>query len=117
MIVPLVPCFDRYNFTPVGFAFLGHLLARQAIYSPKIDNFVEIREIDNLLISNIEDEEYPGYNKSCGVIQLYDRKDKNLDGEDTTRIFYIRKLLGSSLVRAEWNRKCFMTLLGLDREK
>jgi len=36
-----VQCFDRYNFTPVGFAFLGHLLAREAYFAPKIDNFIE----------------------------------------------------------------------------
>jgi hypothetical protein len=116
-IVPLIPCFDRINFTPTGFAFLGHLMARGINFASKIDNFVEQKDINNMLISNLEDEEYPGYNESCGVLQLYNRKEKNIDAEDTTRVFYIRKLLGSQMVRASWNRKAFMTLLGLEREK
>ena len=115
--MPLVACFDRVNFTSNGFAFLGHLMARGINFASKIDNFIEHKDINNMLISNLEDEEFPGYTKSTGVIQLYDRKEKNIDAEDTTRVFYLRKLLGSQMVRASWNRKCFMTLLGMDREK
>ena len=53
-----------------------------------------------------------------GVIQLYDRKEKNIDSEDTSRVFYARKLIGSMIVRAEWISTAFKVFLGvsLNRE-
>jgi len=85
----------------MGFSFVGALLARDAPYASKIDNFIEYKDINNFVISSIEDEVFHGYPQSVGVIQLYDRIEKNVDEEDYNRIFYIRKLLGSMIVRAE----------------
>ena len=85
----------------MGFSFVGPLLARNAPYASKIDNFIEYKDINNFIISSLEDEVFHGYPQAVGAIQLYDRKEQNIDVDDYTRIFYIRKLLGSMIVRAE----------------
>lgn len=96
----------------MGFSFVGSLLARNAPYASKIDNFIEYKDIDNFCFSSLEDEVFHGYPQSVGVIQLYDRKDKNVDREDYTRVFYLKKLLGSMIVRAEASCTAFQVLLG-----
>jgi hypothetical protein len=40
---------------------------------------------------------FPGYPEAVGVIQLYDRMEKEIDEEEWSRIFYFRKLLGSMI--------------------
>ena len=97
----MVPAFHKTLFTKMGFSFCGPLLARDAAYASKIDNFIEYKDVNNFIISSLEDEVFHGYPQSVGVIQLYDRKEQNIGEEDFTRIFYLRKLLGSMIVRAE----------------
>ena len=94
-----MPAFQKHLFTRMGFAFIGGLMARDVNYASKIDNFIEYKDIRNFLFSSLEDETFVGYPKPVGVIQLYDRKEKNIDYEDYARIFYMRKLLGSVLIR------------------
>ena len=67
-MITLVPAIGPYLFTPIGYAFLGPLLARDANYAAKLDNFIEYNNIKNFCISSIEDEEFIGFPESCGVI-------------------------------------------------
>jgi len=108
----MVPAYKKYLFTRVGFAFVGGLMARDVNYASKIDNFIEYKDIRNCLFSSLEDETFIGYPKPVGVIQLYDRKEKNIDYEDYARVFYMRKLLGSVLVRGGEYTEALQTLLG-----
>ena len=50
-------------------------LAKDSPYNPKIDNFIELENnnIDNFLMSSIEDEEIIGKIQPIGVIQLYNK--------------------------------------------
>lgn len=48
-----------------------------------------------------------GYPEAVGVIQLYDRKEKQIDDEEYSRVFYMRKLLGSMIVRAQCYAEAF----------
>jgi hypothetical protein len=86
---------------------LAPLLARDTIYSSKIDNFIEYKDPSNLLFSSLEDEMFLGYPEAVGVIQLYDRKEKQIDDEECSRVFYMRKLLGSMIVRAQRYAEAF----------
>jgi len=52
----------------MGFSFVGALLARNAPYASKIDNFIEYKDIDNFCFSSLEDEVFHGYPQSVGVI-------------------------------------------------
>lgn len=65
------------------------------------------------MFSSLEDEMFLGYPESVGVIQLYDRQEKIVDDEEFSRIFYMRKLLGSMIVRAQCYAEAFQTTLGL----
>jgi hypothetical protein len=53
----------------MGFSFCGPLLARDAAYASKIDNFIEYKDVNNFIISSLEDEVFHGYPQSVGVIQ------------------------------------------------
>ena len=57
-------------------AFVGNILARKYPYNKKIDNFLEIETINNLVCSSITDEERIGRLRPVGVIQFYN-KDSN----------------------------------------
>lgn len=59
------------------------------------------------MFSSLEDEMFLGYPESVGVIQLYDRQEKIVDDEEFSRIFYMRKLLGSMIVRAQCYAEAF----------
>ena len=100
-VIPLVPAYGGNLFSGLGFSFVGKLLARDVGYSCKLDNFIEFKDIRNFLISSIEDEMFYGEPKAMGVIQLYDRYEKNIEYDDCARLFHMRKLLGSLIARAQ----------------
>ena len=68
MPIASVPAYDQKLFTHTANAFIGNLLARDVVYSEKIDNFVNKQNINNMIISSLEDEQFPGYPKAMGLI-------------------------------------------------
>lgn len=70
-------------------------------YNDKIDNFLEVPKINNLVISSIQDEEEIGNTISVGVLQLYNKLGGEVTEDDTRRVYYIRKLIGSVAIRCE----------------
>ncbi len=54
--------------TPAQQAFIGPLLSHKYPYDRKIDNFMELETIENLVISSIQDEEKIGFPKPVGVL-------------------------------------------------
>ena len=59
--------------TEIAQAFLGKYFAEEYPYNMKIDNFAEVEEIENLMISSLRDEEILGQVRPVGVLQLYNR--------------------------------------------
>ncbi len=49
-------------------AFLGKHLAVKHPYNKKIDNFLELEAIENLVITSIQDEEIIGQTKPVGCL-------------------------------------------------
>jgi hypothetical protein len=72
-----------------------------------------------LIISSIQDE--LELEKTCpvGVLQLYNKCGGEIVDEDLTRVYYIRKLIGSATQRCEQISMTFQIVLGLcmDEEK
>ena len=54
-------------------------LAKDSPYNSKIDNFIELENIENFLISSIDDEEIIGKVRPVGVIQLYNKHASNIN--------------------------------------
>ena len=54
-------------------------LAKDSPYNSKIDNFIELENIENFLISSIDDEEIIGKVHPVGVIQLYNKHASNIN--------------------------------------
>ena len=94
-------------------------LAKDSPYNPKIDNFIELENnnIDNFLMSSIEDEEIIGKVQPIGVIQLYNKHASDINQEDMKRIFYIRKLLGAMIVKTEYIQISLQTIIGMVEER
>jgi hypothetical protein len=90
-----VPAYGENLFTKVANQLLSQRMAKGFPFSDKIDNFSEEKHIRNLCFSSIDDEEVLGFPEPVGVIQLFNRIDKNVESEDWTRLFYARKLLGT----------------------
>ena len=88
-------------------------LAKNSPFNPKIDNFVEKENIENFLISSIEDEEIIDRVCPVGVIQLYNKNASDITQEDMKRIFHIRKLLGSMIVKTEYIQISLQTIIGM----
>jgi len=82
-------------------AFIGHHLASKSPFNKKIDNFLELESIENLLISSIQDEEVIGLTRPVGVLQMFNRVASDILGDDLVRIHHVRKLIGSMLVKCE----------------
>ena len=82
-------------------AFVGKHLAKDYPFNRKIDNFMEIETIENLAISSIQDEEVLGKSKPVGILQLYNRVASDILQDDLVRMHYIRKLIGSMMIKCE----------------
>jgi len=54
-------------------AFIGHILAEKYPFNKKVDNFLELEQIENMVICSIQDEEVLGKTIPVGVLQLYNR--------------------------------------------
>jgi len=74
---------------------------------------MDIKNIQNLLISSIQDEHIIDKVTPVGVLQLYNKLGGEISEEDLTRVFYIRKLIGSSTIRCEQISMTLQTVLGL----
>lgn len=64
----LVPAIKQHLLTRTGYLMLAGRLASGVTYSSKIDNFIEFKGFNNLLISSLEDEMFLGYPEAVGVI-------------------------------------------------
>ena len=82
-------------------AFIGSILARKYPYNKKIDNFLELETINNIVCSSITDEEKIGRLRPVGVLQLYNKDSGKIIQDDLVRIHYIRKLVGSMMIKCE----------------
>ena len=101
-IIGKVTAYGQACFNEIAQCFLSMKLAKDSPFNPKIDNFVEKENIENFLISSIEDEEIIDRVCPVGVIQLYNKNASDITQEDMKRIFHIRKLLGSMIVKTEY---------------
>ena len=82
-------------------AFIGSLLAKDYPYNKKIDNFLELEHIENMVICSLQDEEIIGKTRPVGVLQLYNRVASDILQDDLVRIHHIRKLIGAMLIKCE----------------
>lgn len=62
---------------------------------------MEIETIENLAISSIQDEEVLGKTRPVGILQLYNRVASDILQDDLARMHYIRKLIGSMMIKCE----------------
>lgn len=83
-------------------------------FNDKIDNFIEVPKITNLVISSIKDETEIGNPISVGVLQLYNKLGSDVTDDDLRRVFFIRKLIGSATIKCEEILMTLQTTLGLN---
>jgi hypothetical protein len=77
----------------------GKLLGPGYPFNVKSDNFLDLDKIHNMVISSITDEEVVGQPKCVGTLQLYNRAYSDVQQDDLARISFIRKLIGSTLIK------------------
>lgn len=85
----------------------GKKLGTDYPFNSKSDNFLELTQVHNLVISSLTDEEDVGFTTTVGTLQLFNRKFAQISQDDLARISYIRKLIGSTLIKCEY---CSSTL-------
>lgn len=94
-------------------SFIGHRLAEKWAFNTKIDNFLELENIENVVFSSIQDEEVIGKPRSVGVCQFYNRVASDVTQEDLVRMFHIRKLIGAMTVKCEYIQVALQTIIGM----
>jgi hypothetical protein len=75
------------------------ILGKDYPFNKKSDNFLELDKIHNMVISSLTDEETVGDPKCVGTLQLYNRRFNDVQQDDLARIGYMRKLIGSTLIK------------------
>ena len=78
-IIGKVTAYGQVLFNEIAQCFLSMKLAKDSPYNSKIDNFIELENIENFLISSIDDEEIIGKVHPVGVIQLYNKHASNIN--------------------------------------
>lgn len=86
----------------------------QVFFNSKSDNFLELEKLYNFAIAPIQDEEYIRNPKIVGTIQLYNKLNGDTTQNDLARLFYIRKLVGSTIKRCEHIAITLQTLVGIN---
>jgi len=76
----------------------------------KIDNF-KLYNLVNAAYCNLLDEDSAEGQRCVGVLQLINKTDDNITQADLTKLFYIRKLIGSQSERAKLIEACLQTVL------
>lgn len=66
-IIGRVTSFGQNCFSEVAQCFLSMRLAADYPFNPKIDNFLELENIDNVVTTSIQDEEIIGRIRPVGV--------------------------------------------------
>ncbi len=83
-------------------------------FNIKSDNFLEIEKLFNFAIAPILDEEYIGSPQIVGTLQLYNKLNGDTTQNDLARLFYMRKLVGSTIKRCEHIAITLQTLVGIN---
>ncbi len=71
----------------------------------------------NAIYASLLDEEDLGQPKSVGTLQLFNRKNGMITQDDLARISFLRKLIGSTLIRCEYCYITLQTVIGLNMHK
>ncbi len=77
-------------------------LAPEQPFNQKSDNFLYLEKIHSVVISSLMDEEIMGQTEAVGTLQLYNRKYSEITQDDLARVSFIRKLIGSILIKCEY---------------
>jgi hypothetical protein len=80
---------------------LGSRFATNSPYDSRIDNFAEVEDLDNILVTSLQDEEFLGVIHPVGALQFYNRHASDILADDLRRVFYIRKLVGAIAIKCE----------------
>jgi len=81
--------------------YYNELTDRQLSFDSKVDNFLEIDKLKSLIVAPLLDEEVIFSPKIVGTLQLYNKVGGDINQEDLARVQYIRKLIGSMLIKIE----------------
>lgn len=65
------------------------------------------------MISSIQDEEIIGKPRAVGVLQLYNRIASDVLQDDLVRVHYIRKLIGSMMIKCEMYTITLDSVIGM----
>jgi len=71
-------------------------------FNSKIDNFLEVKDIENFVFTSIQDEEREGDIQSVCVLQFVNRLGGDVTQEDLLRLFHLRKLIGAATVKCQF---------------
>ena len=116
-IIGRITSYRQSCFNEVAQSFLGLRLAEKYPFNPKIDNFLELENIESVVISSIQDEEIIGKTRPVGVCQFYNRVASDVTQEDLIRMFHIRKLIGAMTVKCEYVQVALQTIIGMAEER
>ena len=92
---------------------MGEQLGKDLFFNHKTDNFLELGNIQHVVISALQDEETIGHPSVVGTLQLYNKIGANISSDDLSRIQHIRKLIGATLVRCQHIAVTLQSLVGL----
>ena len=82
-------------------------------FTPKSDNFLDLPRIHNMAVAALADEEIVGSPEMVGTLQLYNKNFADISQNDLARISYIRKLIGSTLIKCDFINSTLQTILGM----
>jgi hypothetical protein len=83
-------------------------------FNAKADNFLDLPALHNIVCSSLVDEELIGCEEPVGTLQLYNKHLTSVTQDDLTRVRFIKKLVGASLIKCNYFAYLLQTLVGLN---
>lgn len=81
-------------------------------FTASTENFLNIKNIHNMVVTSITDEEVLGDARSVGSLQFVNRHYGDLQEYDVRRVEAVRKLVGAALVKCEYFSETLQAVLG-----
>ena len=112
---PISLCFSINNkvLNRTAFKILSRRLTEHSLFQDKIDNFLNIDKLQNVIFSAVQDEFKLGCPAPVGAIQLYNKKNGNIKSEELLAVHHIRKIVGAALVKSDLLRMLLKILIGI----
>ena len=81
-------------------------------FTASTENFLNLKHINNIVVTSITDEESLGDLRSVGSLQFLNREYGDVQEYDCQRVETVRKLVGAALVKCGYFSETLQAVLG-----